>query len=202
MNDVRFDKPPQRWARLIAVAVSTAFPIGAHAFEIQHAQASYVEEEYRFELTATLDASVEQVEPVLRDYEHYRSLDARILEAKVVSRDPARHVTTLETTLRACIGPICRNVKRIEEVAEAPLSLLATTDPQRSDMTFGETRMELQPMSDGRTRVDYHTRLKPAFWVPALYARRRMLTTLETATVELFRNVERRAQHAPTEPSP
>jgi Polyketide cyclase / dehydrase and lipid transport len=171
----------------------------AWAFEVQRAEAVFVDEEYRFDMTAVLDASVQEVEPVLRDYEGYKALDPRILEARVIERDAALHIATLETTLRACVGPVCRNVKRVERVEESPGGLVATTDPTRSDMEFGETRMTLESTDDGRTRVIYRTRLKPAFWIPALVARRIMLETLEDATIDLFRNVEKRAQHvAPT----
>jgi hypothetical protein len=166
----------------------------AFAFEIKHAEAKYVDEEYRFEMTAVLDAPVEYVERVLRDYESYQTLDSRILEAHVVERSEDKRVATLETKLRACFGPICRTVKRVERVEETPLSLLATTDASRSDMKFGETRMQLANADEGRTQVTYETRLKPDFWIPALIARRIMLTTLEDATIELFQNVEKRAQ--------
>jgi hypothetical protein len=169
-------------------AGSTAF-----AFELTHAEAKYVDEEYRFEMTAVLDAPVKFVETVLRDYERYNTLDSRILEARVIERSDAEHVATLATTLRACFGPICRNVKRVERVEEAPLTLLAITDASRSDMKFGETRMQLEDAPEGRTRVTYQTRLKPDFWIPALIARGMMLRTLEDATIALFQNVEKRA---------
>lgn len=165
----------------------------AQALDIQHSQAVYVDREYRYELTAVIDAPIDYVEPVLRDYEGYKALDARILEAHVLDR-PSEHVATLATTLRACFGPICRNVKRVEQVEEMPHGLTATTDPARSDMKFGETKMQLENIDAGQTRVNYQTRLSPDFWIPALIARRLMLETLEDATLELFRNVERKAQ--------
>lgn len=167
----------------------------AQGLDIEHAQASFVDEEYRFELTAVIDAPVEYVATVLRDYESYTALDSRILEAHVIDR-PDAHSATLATTLRACFGPICRTVKRIERVEETPDGLTATTDPERSDMKFGETRMHVEMTDAGRTRINYHTRLKPNFWIPALVARRLMLETLEDATLDLFRNVERTAQQA------
>jgi hypothetical protein len=164
-----------------------------HAFDLQRAEAKFTEGEYRFEMTAVIDASVDEVERILRDYENYPMLDARILEAHVLERSEP-NIATLATTLRACFGPICRSVKRIERVEESPHALLAITDATRSDMTFGETRTELSSDEQNRTRVNYRTRLKPDFWIPALVARRMMLATLEDATIELFQNVEKRAQ--------
>lgn len=173
--------------------LALAFSAAPWAFELQHAEAKFDDDEYRFEMTAVIEAPVDDVESVLRDYENYNLLDGRILEARIIER-PLPNVVILATTLRACFGPICRNVKRVERVAEEPRQLLALTDPERSDMRFGDTRMEMSEEPSGRTRVSYRTRLKPAFWIPSLVGRRMMLETLEDATIELFTNVERRAQ--------
>jgi len=143
-------------------------------------------------MTALLEAPLEDVERILRNYENYPTLDSRILEAKVLDR-PSPHTATLATKLRACFGPVCRTVHRIELVEESPGKLVAITDPERSDVQLGETRTQLADEA-GRTRVTYLTRLRPKFWIPAFVARRLMLETLEDATIELFRSVEKQAQ--------
>jgi hypothetical protein len=165
----------------------------APAFELQEAVPQYADSEYRFEMTAVLDAPADAVERILRDYTGYPALDDHIIEAKVLER-PAEGVAILATTLRVCFGPICRSVHRVERIEESPRALLALTDPMRSDMKFGETRMEITVLEEGRTRVAYRTRLQPDFWIPAIVARRLMLETLEDATIALFRNVEQQAQ--------
>ena len=183
-----------RWPRRCVAALIAFVAPATGAFEVQRAEATFEADEYRFEMTAVLDAPSSSVNAILRDYENYKTLDARILEARVIERNDAQHFALLATTLRACFGPICRNVKRVERVDETSMALVATTDPSRSDMQFGETHMQLSVLDDARTRVTYRTRLKPDFWIPALVARRMMLNTLEDATIDLFRNVEHRAQ--------
>jgi hypothetical protein len=165
----------------------------AHAFTVEHSATRYADRQFQCELTLTLEAPIERVEEILRDYESYRTLDARILEARIVER-PADNVALLATTLRACFGPFCRNVKRVERVEEAPNALVAITDGARSDVKFGETRMRLEAAGAGGTRVTYATRITPGFWIPPLVGRRWMLSTLDQATRELFRNVEARAK--------
>lgn len=180
-----------------AIVLLAAQMAPARALTIEHSESRYVEKYYQFEMVATLDAPVEHVEAVLRDYANYTALDARILDARVLER-PARYAAILETTVRACFGPFCRNVKRVERVQESPLELTAITDPARSDVTFGETHTMLS-VSEGRTRVSYRTAITPAFWIPAIAGRRWMLNTLGEATIELFKNVEQRAQAAAQE---
>jgi hypothetical protein len=173
----------------------------ASAFTIEHSEARYSDKHFKYELTVTLDAPIDRVNEVLRDYDEYPSLNERILSAKVLSR-PEHDVALLETTVKVCLGPFCRNVTRVERVLESRYVLLAIADPNRSDVISGETRSELSPTLHGATRVKYVTDVVPDFWVPAVGGRRMMLKLLESETSDLFMNVERRAQQAekPTTP--
>lgn len=184
-----------RRTSLVPLAVLAPFAVGraACAFETEHVESVYQEKQFRCELIAVLEAPAEAVQAVLRDYEAYPDLDGRILEARVLDR-PTAATAFIETKLRACFGPFCRTVRRVEEVTESPLELSATTDPERSDVRFGETHTLIEPIDEAHTRIIYRTSIVPGFWVPAFGGRRWMLATMEEATVELFRNVEERAQ--------
>jgi len=176
-----------------ALAAASLWTGSAGAFEIENSETRYADRRYQCDLNIQLDAPLDKVEAILRDYEKYPALDARILEARVIGR-PAPHVATLETTLRVCMGWFCRNVKRVERVEESEHALAATADPSRSDVKFGETRMQLSPGENGGTLVHYRTSITPAFWIPSVVGRRWMLRTLEDATGDLFMNVEMKAK--------
>jgi hypothetical protein len=180
--------------KLLTLAVLLAACSCARAMTIEQSRATYNDKHYQYEIVALLDAPLDRVQTILRDYEGYKQLDSRILEARVIDR-PASYVAILETTLRVCMGPFCRNVKRVERVEESPLELSATADASRSDVTFGETHMMLST-SEGQTRVSYRTNIVPDFWVPAVVGRRWLLNTLADATTDLFRSVEARAKTA------
>lgn len=182
---------------LVSSALLHALP--ACAFTIEHSEARYVDKQFRYELIVTLDAPIDRVNSVLRNYADYPSLNQRILSSKVLSH-PEQGVTTLETTLEVCLGPFCRNVKRVERVHESKYTMLAIADPERSDVKFGETRSELTQALHGTTRVTYVTSVEPAFWVPALGGRRMMLKLLETETSDLFMNVEKKARQPEATP--
>ncbi len=182
----------------IACALLAAAPLwtgAAAAFEIERSETSYANRRYQCDLSIRLDAPVDKVEAVMRDYDMYPALDARILQARVIGR-PAPNVKMLETTLRMCLGWFCRNVHRIERVEESPHALLATADPKRSDVKFGETHLQLTPGEHGSTQVTYSTSITPGFWIPSVIGRRWMLRTLEDASTDLFMNVEMRARGA------
>jgi hypothetical protein len=176
-----------------ALAAASLWAGAAGAFEIQHSETRYADRRFQCDLDIRLDAPLDKVEAILRDYEKYPALDARILEARVIGR-PAPNVAMLETKLRFCMGWFCRNVNRVERVEESPHALAAIADPARSDVKFGETRMQLSPGENGGTLVHYRTSITPAFWIPSVVGRRWMLRTLQDATGNLFMNVETKAR--------
>jgi len=165
----------------------------AHAFNIERSEARYVDKRFRYELVVTLDAPIDRVGEVLRDYADYPSLNHRILSSTVLER-PAPDVVTLETTVEVCFGWFCRNVTRVERVQESKHALVAVADPERSDVKFSETRSELSAGHHGATRVKYVTTVVPGFWVPPMGGRRMLLRTLENETRDLFMNVEKKAR--------
>jgi len=189
------------WSRtLLAATVLLSAPV-AGAFNIEHSEARYVDKHFRYELVVTLDAPIDRVDEVLRDYADYPSLNHRILSSKVLDR-PAPDVATLETTVELCFGWFCRNVTRVERVQESKYSLLAVADPERSDVKFSETRSVLSPGHHGVTRVKYETNVVPDFWVPPVGGRRMLLRKLETETRDLFMSVEEKARQAEPAPPP
>jgi hypothetical protein len=182
---------PQRHA-LLAAALLVSAP-AARAFNIERSEARYVDEHFRYELVVTLDAPIDRVDAVLRNYADYPSLNHRILSATVLER-PEPDVVTLETTVEVCFAWICRKVTRVERVQESKYTLLAVADPERSDVKFSETRSELSPGHHGATRVKYVTNVVPDFWLPPIGGRRMLLRTLEHETRDLFMNVEQKAR--------
>lgn len=182
---------PHRHA-LFAAALLLSAP-AAHAFNIEHSEARYVDKHFRYELIVTLDAPIDRVDAVLRDYADYPSLNHRILSSTVLER-PAPGVVTLETTVEVCFAWICRDVTRVERVQESKYALLAVADPERSDVKFSETRSELSPGHHGATRVKYVTNVVPDFWLPPIGGRRMLLRTLENETRDLFMSVEEKAR--------
>ena len=188
---------PHHHALFVAALLLSA--PAASAFNIERSEARYVDKHFQYELVVTLDAPIDRVAEVLRDYANYPSLNHRILSSTVLER-PAPDAVTLETTVEVCFAWFCRNVTRVERVQESEYALVAVADPERSDVKFSETRSQLSPEHHGATRVKYVTNVVPGFWVPPMGGRRMLLRTLEHETRDLFMNVEKKARQEPTAP--
>ena len=181
----------KRTLQLCLALASLSWPLYTLALDVTHADAQYVNEKFRLDLTVVVNAPLAQVETVLRDYARYPALDERIVEAKVLERVSDSRVL-LFTKLRACSGVFCRTVNRVEQVDERFGELTAQVLPDRSDMLAGTTHTVLTA-EGSRTRIAYMTELSPNFWVPSIFGRSLMLRTLREASIELFRNVEKQA---------
>ena len=102
---------------------------------------------------------------MLRDYEKYPSLDTRILAG---ARDWTARAERGDAGNDAAHVPGMvlpqRHPCRARE--ESQHALAATADPNRSDVKFGETHLQLAPGEHGSTLVRYSTSITPGFWIP------------------------------------
>ena len=104
---------------------------------------------------------IDSVERCCATTTEYPSLERAHPAARKCWSGPEREVALLETTVKVCLGPFCRNVTRVERVQSRQYVLLRSRIPSRSDVKFGETRSELSPDVHGGTLVKYVTNVVP-----------------------------------------
>jgi hypothetical protein len=160
---------------------------------VRRLDVSFQGDRYVVVLNAQLDAPADAVGSILKRYDDYPTLDPRITESRVMSRE-REHSLRLFTRMRGCLGTLmCRSMQRVEEVEERPNELLATAVLQESDVRYGVTRSQWEPQ-DGGTSLQYRLEIMPKFWIPPVFGRRLMIKTLREGTLSLFNNVEREAR--------
>ncbi len=184
-----------RQAGLILFAVTLSLTSTAGALQVERLDVSFQGDRYVVDLAAQLDAPAEAVGEVLRRYDEYPALDPRIIESRVLSSE-REHSIRLYTRMRGCLGTLlCRTMHRVEQVEERPGELLATAVLPESDVRFGVTRSQWEP-HEGGTALRYRMEIMPKFWIPPLFGRRLMISTLREGTLSLFTNVENAAREA------
>jgi polyketide cyclase/dehydrase/lipid transport protein len=180
-----------RAAALAALIVLQAVAPRANAISVRSVQARFDAPSYHVSMVAELDARPEDVEAVLVDYRKYPLLDPRIRASEVLSGTSGASAV-VRTRVRFCAGFFCRTIDRVENVRHHTGELVATVDPDRSQLRSGRTRTTWHTQ-DQHTYVVYEADFAPAFWVPEIIARRYAAPALQDATVALFTNVEREA---------
>ena len=71
---------------LAVLAAASLWAGAAGAFEIEHSETRYADRRYQCDLNVRLDAPLDKVEAILRDYEKYPSLDRASCEARIIER--------------------------------------------------------------------------------------------------------------------
>ncbi len=186
------------WQQELTLFASTLLlASAANALEVERLEVSFQGDRYVVELAAQLDAPAEAVGDVLKRYDEYPSLDPRITESRVLSKE-GEHSIRLYTRMRGCLGTLlCRTMQRVEDVEERPGELLATVVLPESDVRLGITRSQWEAR-DGGTAFRYRMEIMPKFWIPPFFGRRLMISTLREGTRSLFTNVENAARETGT----
>ena len=178
---------------LIGAAAALALSPTARALDVERLEVGMQGDRYVVEFVAQLDAPADAVHAVLTDYDAYPTLDPRIQESRVLSREDD-HSVHLYTRMRGCLGALlCRTMQRVELIEEHPDELLATAILDQSDVEFGVTRSQWQTNEHG-TQLVYRMEIMPKFWIPPLFGPPMMISTLRSGTLELFTNVEKAAK--------
>lgn len=179
-------------SRALVLLLALALPLPGGAMEVQRLVVTEHDGAYSVELEAVLDAPASGVIAVLTDYARYPSLDPRIAEARVIGESDG--LPLLFTRLRGCLGSwLCRDMDRYERITQGDGLLVAESVPGRGDLESGRAVTSFEPRGHA-TYVRYRTDFRPSFWMPRFLVRGAMLRTLESATREMFTNVESRAR--------
>ena len=145
-----------------------------------------------------IEASPRRVFASLADYDNLSSLSSRFKESR--SEVASDGTTWVYTLIEGCVWFFCRTVERYARLqTDAPRSITATVDPERSDFAFGVESWQLLPERDG-TLVQYTHELEPRFWVPPLIGVWVIRRTLSEDALKAANRIEalalRSAQHA------
>lgn len=181
----------------VAALMLLAFGVpAAAAMSVERLDAGEDGPRYYVTFEARLQAPADRVMRVLQDYSGYPALDARIIEARVTTAGDGGRV--LFTRLRGCVGSVfCRDMARYERLGESDRLLVAEAIPGRGDLASGRTETRIEHDGMG-SRVIYRSVFEPAFWMPHWLVRSAMQRMLEDGTRNMFENVERKAQEAPS----
>jgi hypothetical protein len=151
---------PARAASVIAALLGISAPLPAA--EIARTDVTHQDRRYQVSFEVLLDAPVERVWPPLSDYRQLARLSDRVIESRVVRREPLR----VYLVLRPCILIFCRSIRRTVDVqVVAHGHILSLADARHGDFRYSLERWQIEPAGP-RTRLRYTGEVEPRFFVP------------------------------------
>ncbi len=136
------------------------------AGSVQYVAAAHARGVYSVDLDMIVDADIERVQAIVTDYDGLHRLSASIVESRRLHASATdqerRHVV-----YRACFLVYCFKAAMIESVRfPSPGRIESTVEPEGSDFLAGSSEWELSPVEERQTRIRFHSRLEPRFWIP------------------------------------
>lgn len=162
-----------------------------HAAEVLHHDVEFKDEHYVLKLDMRLKGKLEPVYTVLTDYEHLTLLNDSIKSSEILFSVGPVH--TVQFVTEGCVLFFCRRIKQVQIVTESDGSKIRSiTDPDESDMKYGDARWELTRDGD-YTRIHYHADYVPDFWVPPVIGPAIFKSRLLEEAQKTINGVEKRA---------
>ncbi len=137
------------------------------AGEVQHATVTHEKGIYTVDLEMMIEANQSVVWKIVNDHNQIAHLSDLVKESQVISRQQDRIRRRLVTN--ACILIFCFDAIIVEDVNIIGDTIIHTTiDASQSDFEFGMAEWRILPEGSSCTRIQYHSEIKPDFWIPPL----------------------------------
>lgn len=151
--------------KAIALLVASALVGDAAAAHIGSLRVTHRDGDYTVSAVMVLEASPAAVRAALTDFAHLDRLSPAIVESRLIRQTPDGPL--VYTRSRACVGWICRQLRKTELVTLGEDEIVAVAFPEQSNVEHSVTRWRFAAEGDG-TRVEWSSELDPAFFVPPL----------------------------------
>jgi hypothetical protein len=157
--------------RIATAALLFGISFSLNSGEIEYARASHVKGEYQVEIAAKLTGNWHDIYNVATDFEKLSRLSDIIIDSGVVESNSIDNSGTVRRWLitRICFPLYCFRATLVEDVQFNGSNIIKTNIvPDESDFEYGEAEWQIKPEGDENTVITFHSRFKPAFWVPPL----------------------------------
>lgn len=163
--------------------------ISSSAGEIKSANVQHEGNDYRLDLIMQVEAGRDEIIELLMDHENFKQLSEVMIESGLVQDAPADK-TRRRLVVETCIVFFCFRVVMVEDI-ERPSEdrILAIMVPEESDFKYGRTEWQIEPLSSGRSEINYSFHLQPDFWVPPaigpFFIKRKMIKEAQVSILKM-----------------
>lgn len=157
-----------RW--LIPVLLLPGILNVALAGEVQKIRVGHSDGEYKVEISARIHGSKDRIYQIATEPETQTRLNHMIVESVLVAPSGNRRAGTVHRIVtRACLLGFCFGATLLEDRWEASSGTIRSTFvPELSDFKSGEAEWQIRAVDQDTSIVTFHSRFRPAFWIPPL----------------------------------
>ena len=135
------------------------------AGEVQNAKVQHEDGIYTLDLTVVVASRFQPVHALVTDYDQLYRISEILIETSLLSEADAE-IKRRRLVVRTCILIFCFTATMVEDVWEDENIIITKIIPELSDYKFGETEWRVNPVDQKHSRIDLHSELEPAFWIP------------------------------------
>ena len=137
--------------------------VAAPAVVIERMQVDRQANRYTVDAAVRLAVPRAQAFAAATDYERLPEFNPSIVRSE--RRDGAR----LASTIRLCVGFVCRSIEQVMQYAEHPPEAIEMqVVPDAGDFRRGRANWRFRAIDRATTHMRFTAELEPAFWVPPL----------------------------------
>lgn len=165
------------------------------AGEIELANVVHQEGEYRVDITARIDGSKDRIYQIATEPETQTRLNHMIVESVLVSPTDTRKTGAVHRIVtHACLLGFCFDATMLEDRWEPTSGTIRSVFvPELSDFRSGEAMWIITAVDQDTSSVSFHSRFRPAFWIPPLVGPYFIKQLMLGAAKETIRNMEKLA---------
>ena len=184
---------PRLSTKVVLLLVGLFVASIADTGEILKAKVTHQSGCYTLELDARITALLPQVHRLLTDYDHLEQVNPAVKKSAIIETySPAHH--RVRSVIEACVAFFCKRLIQVWDVEQRGKGeIVASIVPEASNFRFGDAHWVLHE-ENGGTRLQFTTRLEPAFWVPPLIGPWIIRYKLRQEGLESVQNLEHLAR--------
>ncbi len=175
-------------ALLLLVVLSTV-----QAGDVQHASVDYHKGDYSVDISVKVSGDRDTIYNITTDYKQLSRLSDLIIESGLIDRVDENGVKIVRRRLvtRTCVLSFCFNAILIEDLWEPETGIIRSNFvPAESDFLYGEAIWQVLRIDAANTMINFHSKFKPAFWVPPLLGPLVIKRMMLDAAKQTINNIE------------
>lgn len=175
-------------SRLLAVLLLGAMSTVGWAAKVDNISIVKQDKYYVTNAQFLIDVPRANVFDAFTQFDRLSAINSAVIDSSV--EEVSEDTTRVTTRVRDCVGLFCKTLTLVEDVTVLNEGTIRSTMVHElGDFKDGNTLWEFESLGQ-QTKVRYHSRVRPGFWLPPLIGKRAMRKVLTRQIIAAVNNLE------------